>query len=331
MKKIKLFFIAMWSIIKQSFSDFIDNRVLKLSAALAFYTIFSLPAMLIIIISVSDIFWGREAIEGTLYNQISGFVGKDAAIQIQQTIRNAALSYESKFATMVGLVTLLIGATSVFSEIQDSINHIWKLKTKPYKGKGYLRLIVNRLLSFSVVVGLGFILLVSLVLNGLMDLLLNRLTILFPAITVIMVYVFNVVLTFGITALLFGMIFKVLPDAKIEWKHVRIGAFTTAVLFMFGKFLIGFYLGQSQLSTTYGTAGSAIVLLLWVYYSAMILYFGAVFTHVYAAHRGSRIYPNKYAVWVQEIEVESDKSIEHQPDEKIVIEVPDNPITKKVE
>ncbi|HLP35513.1 YihY/virulence factor BrkB family protein [Lacibacter sp.] len=328
MKKIKLLFTTMWSIIKQSFSDFIDNRVLKLSAALAFYTIFSLPAMLIIIISVSDVFWGREAIEGTLYNQISGFVGTEAAIQIQQTIRNAALSYESKFATLIGLVTLLVGATSVFSEIQDSINQIWKLKTKPYKGKGYFRLIVNRLLSFSLVVGLGFILLVSLVINGLMDLLLNRLTVLFPEITVIMVYVFNLILTFGITSLLFGMIFKILPDAKIEWKHVRTGAFTTAILFMIGKFLIGFYLGQSQLSTTYGTAGSAIVLLLWVYYSAMILYFGAVFTHVYAAHTGSKIYPNKYAVWVQEIEVESEKSIEQQPEAKTVIEVPANSLKR---
>ncbi len=311
----------MWSIIKQSFSDFIDNKVLKLSAALAYYTVFSLPAMLIIIISVSDIFYGREAIEGTLYKQISGFVGTEAAIQIQHTIRNAALSHDSKFATIVGFITLLVGATSVFSEIQDSINQIWKLKAKPYKGKGYLRLLVNRLLSFSLVIGLGFILLVSLAVNGLMDLLIHRLTQLFPEMTVIMVYSFNLVLTFGITSLLFGMIFKVLPDAQIEWKHVRAGAFTTAVLFMVGKFLIGFYLGQSELSTTYGTAGSAIVLLLWVYYSAMILYFGAVFTHVYAAHTGSKIYPNKYAVWVQEIEVESEKSIEHQPEEKTVVKV----------
>ena len=321
----------MWSIIKQSFSDFIDNKVLKLSAALAFYTIFSLPAMLIIIISVSDIFYGREAIEGTLYNQISGFVGKEAAVQIQETIRNAALSHDSKFATMVGFITLLVGATSVFSEIQDSINQIWKLKAKPFKGKGFFRLIINRLLSFSLVVGLGFILLVSLVINGVMDLLLDRLTILFPEMKVIVVYIFNLVLTFGITSLLFGMIFKVLPDAKIEWKHVRAGAFATAALFMVGKFLIGFYLGQSELSTTYGTAGSAIVLLLWVYYSAMILYFGAVFTHVFAAHTGSRIYPNKYAVWVQEIEVESEKSIQQQPETKTVIETPIKPNEAKEE
>jgi membrane protein len=329
MKNVQSIFKTMWSIIKQSFNDFLDNKVLKLSAALAFYTIFSLPAMLIIIISISDIFYGRDAVEGTLYNQIAGFVGKDAAIQIQEIIRNAALSHDSKFATLIGLVTLIIGATSVFTEIQDSINQIWKLKAKPYKGKSYLRLIVNRLLSFSIVIALGFILLVSLVINGLMDLLSNRLTLLFPEMTVVVIYIFNLIVTFLITSLLFGMIFKVLPDAKVEWKHVRVGAFTTALLFMGGKFLIGFYLGQSKLSTTYGTAGSAIVLLLWVYYSAMILYLGAVFTHVYTAHRGSKIYPNKYAVWVQEIEVESEKPIDQQPAAKTVIEVPANSEKRK--
>lgn len=308
-----------WSVIRQSFADFIDNKVFKLSAALAFYTIFSLPAMLIIVISVSDIFYGRAAIEGTLYHQISGFVGTDAALQIQQTIRGAAMSQSSNFAAIVGFITLLIGATSVFSEIQDSINHIWKLKTKPRKGKGFLKMIFNRLLSFSIVVSLGFLLLVSLLINGAMDALINHLTQLFPELTVVLVYAFNVILTFSITALLFAMIFKVLPDARIKWKHVRIGAFTTAALFMLGKFLIGYYLGHSNLSTTYGTAGSVIVMLLWVYYSAMILYFGAVFTHVYAVHTGSRIYPNNYAVWVQQIEVESERSIQQQPEEKKVI------------
>lgn len=314
-----------WSILKQSFSDFIDNKVFKLSAALAFYTIFSLPAMLIIIISVSDLFYGRAAIEGTLYHQIAEFVGSDAAMQIQQTIRAAALSQSSYFATIVGIVTLIFGATSVFSEIQDSINYIWKLKTKPRKGMGFLKLLFNRLLSFSLVVTLGFLLLVSLLINGLMDMLITRLTSMFPELTVVMVYVVNVIITFGITALLFALIFKILPDARIKWRHVRAGAFTTAILFMLGKFLIGYYLGHSKLSSTYGTAGSVIVMLLWVYYSAMILYFGAVFTHVFAAHSGSRIYPNSYAVWVQEIEVESVKAIQQQPETRAVIKTEETP------
>ncbi len=315
---------SIWSITKQSFSDFIDNKVFKLSAALAFYTVFSLPAMLIIIISISDIFYGRAAIEGTLFNQISDFIGNEAALQVQQSIRGAALSNRSYFATLVGIITLLVGATSVFSEIQDSINAIWKLKSKP-TGTGILKILVNRLLSFSIVVSLGFLLLVSLLINGAMDALFSHLTKIFPQLTLIVLYIFNVILTFGITALLFGMIFKVLPDARIKWKHVRAGAFTTAALFMAGKFLIGYYIGHSELSTTYGTAGALIVMLLWVYYSAMILYFGAVFTHVYAAHTGTRIYPNSYAVWIQEIEVESEKTMEEQPEKKAVIETLNTP------
>jgi len=315
-------FKSIWSVLKTSFNDFIEKRVLKLSAALAFYTIFSLPAMLIIIISVSDIFYGREAVEGTLYNQFANLVGSEAALQIQQTIKSSALSHNSNFAMTIGLITLLIGATSVFNEIQDSINYIWQLKAKPQKGKGILKMIVNRLLSFSIVVSLGFLLLVSLIINGVMDAFVHSLTQVFPKITIIIAYVFNVVLTFGITALLFGMIFKILPDARIKWKHVRIGTLITASLFMGGKFLIGYYLGHSSLSTVYGTAGSAIVLLLWVYYTAMILYFGAVFTHVYAVQTGSNIYPSIYAVSIKEIEIESEKAIQQQPQGKIVIEVP---------
>jgi len=316
----------MWRIIKQSLSDFIENKVFKLSAALAFYTIFSLPAMLIIIISISDIFYGRQAVEGTLYHQISGFVGTDAALQIQQIIRNAAISHNNKFATSVGIITLLIGATSVFNEIQDSINQIWKLKPKPHKGKGFLKLIVNRLLSFSIVISLGFLLLVSLMVNGLMDTFIDKLTHIFPQLTLILAYIFNLILTFGITSLLFGMIFKVLPDACIQWKHVRVGALTTASLFMVGKFLIGYYLGHSKLSTAYGSAGSAIVMLAWVYYSSMILYFGSVFTHIYAKHTGSQIFPSSYAVSIQEIELESKNSIQQQPESKTVIEITHKPI-----
>ncbi|MEO8406295.1 MAG: YihY/virulence factor BrkB family protein [Chitinophagaceae bacterium] len=309
-----------WQTIKQSFADFFNDRILKLSAALAYYTIFSLPGLLIIIIWVSDIFYGHQAVEGSVYGQISSFVGADAAKQIQETIRKAALSGDSKFATIVGLVTLIIGATSVFGEIQDSINLIWKLKSKPKKGKGWVKMIINRLLSFSIIVSLGFLLLVSLILNSVMDLLMNRLTQAFPHTEVIFAYIFNLVLSFVITALLFGMIFKVLPDARIKWRHVKAGAIATALLFMLGKFLIGFYLGQSKMSSAYGTAGSIIVILVWVYYSAIILYFGAIFTRAYAMQTGSHIYPNNYAVWVEQVEVETQKSLQKQPAEKTVIE-----------
>ena len=293
-----------WNIAKETFAEFIDHKVMKLSASLAFYTIFSIPALLIIIIWVSDIFYGRQAVEGGVYGQIAGFVGKDAALQIQETIRNARLSTGSKWAAIFGVATLVIGATGVFSEIQDSINLIWHLKAKPSKGKGWLRLIVNRLLSFSMVITLGFLMLVSLVINGLMDIFFSRLALRFPDLQVYVVYAFNLALTFFITAFLFGIIFKLLPDARIKWKDVRAGAIATAILFMGGRFLISYYLGQNnRITSAYGAAGSLLVVLLWVYYSSIILYFGAVFTRVYAISRGCQIYPNRYAVWVEQKEV----------------------------
>lgn len=312
-----------WKIIKQTFVDFFASNVLKLSGSLAFFTVFSLPGLLIIIIWISNLFFGRELVEGSVYHQIEGFVGHNAAIEIQQTIHNATQNTGSNFATIVGLVVLIIGATGVFEEIQDSINHIWKLKAKPRKGMAWLKFIINRLLSFSMIITLGFILLVSLLLNGAMDVLMNNLIEKFPQLTVIIVYILNLILTLLISTFIFAAIFKVLPDARVQWKHVRVGAFVTAVLFIGGKFLISYYLGHSRMTSAYGAAGSIIVILLWVYYSAMILYFGAAFTHVYAAHTGSRIYPNDYAVWVQQIEVESEKSIQQQPEEKTVIEIPE--------
>ena len=156
-----------------------------------------------------------------------------------------------------------------------------------------------------------------------MDLLLDRLMERNPELTVIIVYILNIILTFLITAFIFSAIFKFLPDARIKWKHVRIGAFVTAFMFMLGKFAISYYLGHNRMTSAYGTAGSIIVILLWVYYSSMILYFGAAYTHSYAIQKGSRIYPNSYAVWVQQIEVESEKSIHKQPEHKAVIEVPE--------
>src|SRR5258706_10626052 len=251
-----------WKVIKDLFTEFFESNVMKLSGSLAFFTVFSLPGLLIIIIWFSNLFYGREAVEKSVYSQIEGFVGHDAALNIQQTIHNAKQATGSNFATIVGIASLIIGATSVFGEIQDSINTIWKLKASPGKGWAILKLIINRLLSFSMIITLGFILLVSLVLNGAMDLLLGHLMERFPHLTVILVYIVNLILTFLITTFIFGAIFKVLPDAKVKWGHVGVGAAATALLFMIGKFLISYYLGHSTMTTGYGTAGSIIIVLL---------------------------------------------------------------------
>jgi len=295
----------LWKIVKLSFKDFSSNRISKLSAALAYYTIFSLPGMLIIITTLGNMFYGRQAIEGTIRDQISGFVGPKAAVQIQELIRNAAISNKSTLAATVGIITLVYGATKMFGEIQDSLNQIWNLKPKPKRG--WVKYLVNRLISFSMVVSLAFLLLVSLVIDGVVAAFSNHLAAYFPEITLSIVYVFNLVLTFAITSVLFAVIFKVLPDARVRWKDISVGAIATALLFMIGKFIIGYYLGSSNVSSTYGAAGSIIVVLLWIYYCAMILYFGAAFTKEYAQNMGLPIYPTN-AVWVKEVELD-----EHQP------------------
>ena len=302
-----------WKILKQTFKDFGDLKITRMSAALAYYTIFSIAPMLIVIITLCDIFLGRDAIEGNLYKQIQSFVGSDAALQIQELIKNATVSNDITWASVVGVIALIFAATGVFAEIQDSINLIWRLKSKPRKG--WVKMIINRLLSFSMVVTLGFIMLVSLFINALLGLLVDRLVSLFPGAEVYIVYGINILLQFITISFLFGIIFKVLPDAKISWKTVRAGAFTTALLFMLGKFAIGFYLGKSNVSSSYGAAGSLVILLLWVYYSAIILYFGAAFTKAYAQYTGTHIYPNTYAVFIQQIEVESKGSLDDQQTE----------------
>jgi membrane protein len=290
-------------VLKDAFDGFIDHKVAKLSGALAYFTIFSLGPMLMVVIFCADIFYGREAIEGNVFGQIQGFVGAPAAAQIQEIIRDATLSGKTTITGLLGFIALLVGATTVFAEIQDTINTIWGLKAKPKKG--WLKMLLNRLLSFSIVVSLSFLLLVSLVVTGLAEALSNRLLHLFPNLAIVVVYLFNVLITFGIVTFLFAIIFKLLPDAEITWRDVITGAMVTAILFMAGKFAISFYISTSNVSTAYGTAGSFVIILLWIYYSSIILYFGAEFTKAYAAAYGRIIRPTKYAVWVKQVEMEN--------------------------
>ncbi len=305
-----------WAIFKQTAMDFSDHGVPGMCAALSYFTLFSLAPILLIVITVCDIFYGREAIEGRLFGQIQGFVGPDAAAQIQAIIKNAASTSHTKFASIVSIIALIFSATGVFTEIQGSINKIWQLKAKPKKG--WLKFLLNRGISLSMILGLGFILLVSLVVNTVLEVLLKRLLTVLPEGSVWITYSVNMFITFIVTSFLFGTIFKFLPDAKIQWKDVRTGAFTTAVLFMLGKFGISFYLGKSNPGGAYGAAGSLVIILLWVYFSAMILYFGACFTKVNAQLSGRQIFPNQYAVFIQQIEVQNHGSLQEQPEKKIV-------------
>ena len=316
MKKITL--KGLWQVLKNSFKGFFDNKVLKLSASLAYYTIFSLGPLLIVILYLCGKFLGREAIEGGIYREMENFVGSDTALQLQQIIKNAAISGQSGISAVIGIITLLIGATTVFAEIQDSINSIWGLKPKPGKNTWW-QMVKIRLLSFGVIGSLGFLLLVSLGVSALLEGLNERLIQKFPEVAVIVFYVFNIFISFAVISILFGVIFKVLPDAKIKWRDVMAGAIATALLFMLGKFGISFYISKTNIGSTFGTAGSLVVLMVWIYYSSTILYFGAEFTKAYAVKFGSSIYPNSYAVIATTVEVEQGKKTVQQGEKQTEI------------
>lgn len=290
------------SVLWFSIRDAVQDRIFRMSAALAFYTIFSIAPILILIINIADSFVGRDAVEGEVFNQIRKIVGDEAALQLQEIISNSMVSEQFSLTTIISICVLMFTATGVFTEIQYSINVIWRLKPKPKKG--WLKIIVNRLVSFGMMVSLGLLLLVTFVANLLFAKVGDKVGIYFPAVASYYPYFINSSVTLVTTVLFFGGIFKVLPDAYIKWKHVIIGALFTALLFLLGKWGIGLYLGRSKVNTTFGAAGSTMIVMLWIYYSAIILYIGAEFTRHYAQWRGSGIFPNEYAVWVQNIEIE---------------------------
>jgi len=291
-----------YTILKNSVDDFIDDNAIKLSASLAYYTIFSLPPLLIVIIFLCGIFFGEEAVRGEIFSEINGLVGNSAALQIQDMIRNVKLSHDNTLAAIVGIGALIFGSSGVFSEIQSSINYIWGLKPKPKKG--IIKFLKNRLMSFSMIGAVGFLLMVSLAVNAIMDVLNQRLMAHFPDITISIFYTLNMVIVYVIICLLFTLIFKSLPDGNVGWKYTIVAAAFTSLFFMLGKFLIGLYLGKSNIASTYGAAGSLIIILLWVYYSAIILYFGAEFMKSYARFNKQKIIPNEYSVWIEKEEVE---------------------------
>lgn len=282
----------------KTFGKFIDDRGIKLSAALAYYTIFSLPAMLFTLIGLGSLFLGKEAIQGEIFHHINSFVGASAAKQIEDLLKSTSINQNNIWATVIGFFFLFISATGIFVEIQDSINFIWGLKARPKKG--LIKLLFNRLLSFSMIIVLGFILLVSLMLNAMLGAFLNTLKDIFPENIVNLFNILNYAVMIVVIIFLFAAIFKVLPDAKIKLKDVIIGATFTSVLFFIGKFLISFYLTNYGNVSAYGAAGSLILIILWVYYTSIILYLGAEFTQIHLRAKGRQIEPVNYAEWADD-------------------------------
>ena len=314
-KRSARWFKKTFSILKASFNAFMNDKALKMSASLAYYTVFSMAPLLMILISAASIFYGKEAIQNKVFEELNGFLGNDAAMKIQEILKEIALTSDSTLAIIIGVGTLFLGATGVFIEIQDSINQIWRVKAKPKKG--WKKMIINRFLSFSMIISLGFLLIVSLIINGIILALSAKLSQYFPETTIWIVEIINAGITFIVIAALFGIIFKYLPDVQISWKDVRVGAIFTAILFTIGRYLIGLYIEKVGPGSAYGAAGSLIVILVWVYYTSAILYFGAEFTQVYAQCYGGKIRPAPYAVHIVQTEEEREVSVLPDQDHKI--------------
>ncbi len=289
-------------VLKESFKGFMDDNVMGLCGALSYATIFSIAPLMVVLISIISFIYGADAVEGNIYGSLQGVMGADAALQIQNLVKSASLSGKSTWAMVAGGVTLLFGASTVFAQIQSALNTIWGIKPKPKSG--LVKLVINRLLSFSLVLSIGFLLIVSLSFNTVLVYAGDYFQQYFQGGLKILFDLLNFVVTLLILSVLFGYIFKVLPDAKIRLKDVVVGAIVTAVLFVIGKYLISFYIGFSNFDDTFGASAAIIIILVWIYYSSLILYFGAEFTKAWAVKFGYKIYPDKYAVAIKLIEEE---------------------------
>lgn len=292
------------SLLVASGKGFSQDKIPKLSSSLAYCTIFSMAPLLTIVIASASLIYKKDLIQNKIYDQLENFVSHDVRMQIQDAVTHATLSGKTTMALIIGIISLIVGATAVFLEIQDSLNTIWKVKAKPRKGlKGIL---TNRLKSFSLIISLGFLLLVSLVLNSVLGSLQTRFQDIVPIQSGWLFFALNNIITFAVITFLFSVIFKVLPDVIIKWKPAIVGAAFTTVLFAIGKFLIDLYITKANPGAIFGAAGSIIIILLWVYYTAFILYFGAEFTQAYAEKYSEKIRPSKYAVHVKVIAEEED-------------------------
>lgn len=305
MKYILTFFTQLWTTFRTAFKTFISENYIRYSATLSYYTIFSLAPLLIITISLCGYFFGRQAMEGKIFSEIRALVGDVAALQIQQMLQHVVSAQGSFVAKAAGIIAMVLGVTGVFTEVQDSINRIWKLRAKSKLGrKQYL---IKRVISFGIFSIIGLMLILSLIINWLIDLFGNYLVHFFGDSSVYMVFAINRIVVIAIVAMLFTFMFKYLPDGKVKWKDAMWGAVLTSIFFMIGKAVIGYYLVHSHMDSVYGAAGGLVVLLLWIYYSSVILYFGATFTKVHAYLYGGKIVPRSYVVYLEVEEIKPGK------------------------
>lgn len=295
-QNIKLFF-------KETFTNFQQGDPMVYSASIAFYTMLSLPSMVILVINSAGVLFGEEAISGKLYQQINGIIGAEGATTVQKIVENASQSENNLLFTIISIAMLLVSATTVLISLQKALNHIWGVKAKP-KGKWWLKMLLDRVFSLAMLVSVGLLLAVSLMFDTLLSLLNDYLNETLGAFSVYILWLVNTIFALGLATVIFALVFKVLPDAKIRWKDVWMGAIITTLLFVAGKFLIGIYIGNSNIASTYGAAGSFVIILLWVYYSSIIVLFGAECTQVFARLFGKQLEPSRYAVKTRRAELQ---------------------------
>jgi membrane protein len=276
-------------LLRATFESWFEDKALRLSAAVAYYSIFSIAPLLILSISLAGLFLGEEAVKGHLDSQLVHYIGAAGAQAVQSMVKSAAQADQGFLATVLGFVTLFVGATGVFGQLKDALNTIWEVRVKP--GKAWLRLLRERIVSFGMVLVIGFLLLTSLLLTTVLAAFNEYLGQVLPLPGMLWTFI-STAGSFGLVSVLFAFIFKVLPDARIGWRTVWRGAFFTAALFEVGKLALSLYLGRESTASSYGAAGAVVLLLLWVYYNACILFLGAEFTQVYAMHSGHHIQPS---------------------------------------
>ena len=314
----KKFFIEVKDIAVCTINGFVEDRVMKLSASLAYYTILAMSPLLMVIISVASMIYEQQAIEKQIYNELRDLLGSELALEIQKFVLNSSVTGENSIALISGVAVMIVAATAVFMDMQSSLNLIWQVKAKPKRG--WLKMIKNRVLSFSLIVSLSFTLLVSMMLNAVVSALGRYFFDLFTDYNEgleAIFFVVNQIISLLISAVIFTLIFKILPDVKMKWKAAFIGGIFTTVLFTLGQLGIGFYLDQFQPGLNFGSAGSIVAILVWVYYTAVIVYLGAEFTQVYAEKYGVGIQPSENAVYLKITEEEQNVDIlpKRHPDE----------------
>ncbi|HSP12579.1 MAG TPA: YihY/virulence factor BrkB family protein [Salegentibacter sp.] len=311
------FFKTFFNLLKKAYISWNRNEPYARSATIAYYTLFSLPSLLIIVVTIASYFFDQEKVQVRITSEIGEFIGQDSAKAIEAIVSNAAVSDDSTWALIFGIALLLFGATGVFFQLKMAMNNIWNVAAKK---STYMQMILDRVISFGMVLVIGLLLLVSMVISAVLAVLRDHIENFAPGITGFMVDLANFLISFVIVTTLFASIFKLLPDIKIRWRITYLGAALTTLLFLLGENLLGFYFGKSEPASVYGGASSVVLILLWVYYTCLILFFGAEFTVQYALYRNEKVVPNKFgepAIY-QEMEKLEQKRVQLQEEKEIV-------------